>query len=103
MLAYSCEVLEKEFPETVSDWGRAAQISPAYMRRLWSECASISPKHLLFLYRLYREAFQFFNAAYIEELDEEDSSSQKGSSTEHRRLMQYYLDNKELFERFLAC
>lgn len=91
-----CNIIKTNLPEAVSDWAVLANISDAYLRKLWNECFTISPKHVLFLYKIYKQAFEYFNAIYLSDISGcKLSQSNYPDMTEHRRMMNYYMQNKE--------
>lgn len=89
-----CKIIRKNLPETVSDWAAQANITDAYLRRIWSECMAFPPKHILFLYTVYKKAFEFYNTLYLSEVNSSGKHPPVPDQMEHRRVMNYYLLNK---------
>jgi CheY-like chemotaxis protein len=64
-----CDILRKYNPESVSDWAARVNISDTYLRKLWGECFTDSPKLMLLKYKVYYNAFVYHNAMYLAELN----------------------------------
>lgn len=90
----SCRIIQSDLPESVSAWAAKANISDTYLRRLWSECYAIPPKHILFLYKTYKQAFTYFDAHYINEINNTQISITEPDQEEYRRVKNYYIQNK---------
>jgi CheY-like chemotaxis protein len=92
-----CRVLVEDTPEMVSEWATKSNITDAYLRRLWSECFTFSPKHVLFLYKAYKSAFSYLNAQYLSEINNV-AHVQKIDTSAYHRLESYYLQNRKTLE-----
>lgn len=88
-------IIQQDLPESVSEWAAKANVTDSYLRKIWGECTSSSPKMLLFLYKMYKSAFEWFNALCIAELNNTSLPVSEPDTCEHRRIIQYYLQNKD--------
>lgn len=99
LLKECCSIIKNRLPESVSDWANLLCITDAYLRKLWSDCFSFSPKHVLFLYSLYKKAFDYYNAVLLTHIGEKSTTQIVNPDViEHRRTMNYYLQNKEMLD-----
>ena len=93
-----CRILIEGTPESVSEWAMEANITDAYLRKLWNDCYTFPPKHVLFMYRVYKSAFAYYNALYNSEINETDPFLPNIDSAEQNRQMQYYMQNKSMLD-----
>ncbi len=94
IFATSCEIIQSDLPESVSDWAAKANITDTYLRRLWSECYAFPPKHVLFLYKTHKQAFTYFNTVYLQKISNIQMHAPLPDQAEYRRIRNYYLQNK---------
>ncbi len=87
-------IIQKDLPESVSDWAAKTNVTDSYLRKIWGECTSSSPKMLLFLYKMYKWAFEWYDSVCIADLNNTPLSISEPDSGEHRKMIQYYLHNK---------
>jgi CheY-like chemotaxis protein len=90
-----CDILKQYLPDSVSDWASQAKITDGYLRRVWNDCFTIAPKHLLFLYRFYRFAFTYYNTLFLSSVSDTIEAPSAPDSNEHRNLVSYYLLNRK--------
>jgi|GEM_PF-1118601 len=88
-----CRVLRDELPENVSEWAHRAGITDAYLRRLWTDCYSRHPKHVLFMYRLYKNAFEYFTEIFLANQNEQEPRLSGIDKNASKQWMEYYLLN----------
>jgi DNA-binding NarL/FixJ family response regulator len=69
-LKLCCEVLRNNKPGSVTEWAAHVNISDSYLRKLWGECFTISPKLMLLKYKVYQKAFLYHNAMYLAETND---------------------------------
>ncbi len=89
-----CKIIQSYLPESVSDWAIKANITDTYLRRLWSDCYAFPPKHVLFLYRIYKQAFAYFDAHYLNKICNVQINITEPDQEEYRRIKNYYLQSK---------
>jgi hypothetical protein len=61
--------------------------------------SSSSPKMLLFIYKMYKSAFEWHNSVCIAELNNAPLSISEPGATEHCKIIHYYLQNKDELDR----
>ena len=88
LLDQCCMVLKDTCPETVAAWADASGLSVGYLRKVCMKGFGIAPKQILFLYRLYRDAFLYY----------ENKRNTKIDSRYYDRQIGYYLQNKKLLD-----
>jgi CheY-like chemotaxis protein len=93
-----CRILQNDFPDNVSDWAQKAGITDTYLRKLLTECYSFPPKHVLFIYKFYKDALDYFNKRYLAELDESEPSRININLSECQRQVSYFLQNRKALE-----
>jgi hypothetical protein len=77
------------------DWASKVNVTDSYLRKIWGECTSSSPKMLLFIYKMYKLAFEWHDNTCIAELNNIPLSTGEPDTGEHRKIIQYYLQNKD--------
>lgn len=88
-----CRIVREELPENVSEWAHKAGITDAYLRRLWTTCLSRHPKHVLFMYRLYKNAFEYFTEIYLANTAYQKPCLSGIDMSASKQWMEYYLLN----------
>jgi hypothetical protein len=86
--------------ETVGDWAAKTNVTEGYLRRMWSECMTFPPKHVLFLYNIYKRALSYYNSLYLSKINDSETPASQPDQMKHRRLINYYLQNKREFDAF---
>jgi CheY-like chemotaxis protein len=94
LLKKCCDILRTDLPESVTEWANKAHITDAYLRKLLSESTTFPPKHILFLYKIYKNAFSYYDSLYLSEICDSQKSLPAPDQMDHRRLINYYLQNK---------
>ena len=90
--------MKEEQPRNVSDWANRVGITDTYLRKLWSEHYFLTPKHVLFLYKLYRDVYDYYNEMYLAELNKRDmNKTAYCDGTEWGQRIGYYLLHKNEF------
>lgn len=103
MLSHCCRVLHEENPKSVNEWAAKANITPKYLRILWKECCGHQPKHVLFMYELYKNAFEYYNTILQEEATKCVIPIQrKQTILEYTNQMTYYTKNKQVLSTILT-
>ena len=98
VLRICCAILHEDLPENVSDWAGKGNITDTYLRKLWMDCFTVSPKHILFIYKLYKYALSWFNDRYISEVNDGDRRLSAYNFPGHQQLLNYYLINKRVLD-----
>jgi hypothetical protein len=86
--------------ETVGDWATKTNVTEGYLRRMWSECMTFPPKHVLFLYNIYKRALSYYNSLYLSKINDSETPASQPDQMKHRRLINYYLQNKRELDAF---
>lgn len=94
LLNECCDILRNDLPESVTEWAAKAHITDSYLRKLWNDSTTFPPKHILFLYKIYKNAFSYYNSLYLSEISDSQTPLPAPDQIEHRRLINYYLQNK---------
>ena len=93
-----CRVVKEEQPRNVSDWANRVGITDTYLRKLWSEHYFLTPKHVLFLYKLYKDVYDYYNEMYLAELNKRAMNKiAYCDGTEWGQRIGYYLLHKNEF------
>lgn len=95
-----CRVLQDKFPETVAEWAAHVRVTESYLRRLWTESFSVPPKHVLFIYRLYKNALDYCNSEYLSGFLD-SINLPKVDNEEYRRTISYYQENQTTFSKMV--
>ncbi len=91
-LKLCCEMLRNNKPESVTEWAAYVNISDSYLRKLWGDCFTISPKLMLLKYKVYQRAFIYHNALYLAEINGDmPPLFQKEELAEYRHLMKAFV------------
>lgn len=96
-LKICCEAIKTVLPESVSEWAANVNISESYLRKLWSECFTTSPKYMLAKYKMYYHALRYHNAAYLAENNQEEIPViPKSQISEFRHLVKCCINEIQL-------
>ena len=93
-----CRVLQVKIPKNVADWANKVGITDTYLRKMWSDYYSTSPKHVLFLFKLYMDVFNFYNGMYLDGNDTKKSGASLFDLNECYQQVSYYLLHRKAFE-----
>jgi CheY-like chemotaxis protein len=92
-----CEVLINRLPENVAQWANLVGVTDAYLRKMWSEYYMVSPKHILFMFKLYRDVFDYYSKSYLAKINGGEQDEIVFKEAEWRPRICYYLVNKNTF------
>ena len=94
-----CNVLKNDLPRNVVDWANKVGITDTYLRKMWADFCCTSPKHLLFIYKLYKDVFDLCNRQVLSYLNENNLENTNFDETEWRQRISYYLIHRNTLNK----
>ena len=100
VLSPAVEVLFEKNPASVTEWADCLRISDRQLRNLWHN-SGFSAKHVLFLYGLYRNAFNYYEKLLFEPKTN-SGQSEISADPVYKKQYSYFLENRSILISLLS-
>lgn len=95
VLSPAVEILLEKNPSSVTEWADHLRISDRQLRNLWHNGSGYSAKHILFLYNLYRNAFDYYERLLFEPKNC-PANTEILTDPFYKKQYSYYLENRSI-------
>jgi CheY-like chemotaxis protein len=100
-LSPAVEVLFEKNPASVTEWADFLRISDRQLRNLWHNSSGFSAKHVLFLYGLYRNAFNYYEKLLFEPKTH-CGQTQIPADPTYKKQYSYFQENRSILISLLS-